>query len=85
MYDTPSAADVTQFSGLFTADCKEKPWVKRFGEIAAQYQKNPSPVPLGKIGPRPDFPWDACLTSSAAAEKFRVEYLDAFNREYFHT
>ncbi|MHB1767518.1 MAG: cellulase family glycosylhydrolase [Phycisphaerae bacterium] len=85
MYDDPVATDITRFSGLFTAAGKLKNWGKRFGEISLEYRKNLPPVPLGKIGPRPDFPWDACLTSSAAAEKFRLEYLEAFKRESFRT
>ena len=83
MYDDPVAADVTRFSGLFTADGKVKAWGRRFSQIAREYQYQLPPVPLGKIGPRPELPWDACLTSSAAAEKFRVEYLEAFQREEF--
>lgn len=83
MYDDPVAADVTRFSGLFTADGKVKVWGRRFSRIARKYQHHLPPVPLGKIGPRPELPWDACLTSSAAAEKFRVEYLAAFKRQEF--
>ena len=85
MYDDPAAADVTRFSGLFTADGKEKAWGRRFSHIAQECQYHLPPVPLGQIGPRPELPWDACLTSSAAAEKFRVEYLAAFGREEFRT
>ena len=85
MYDDPVAADVTRFSGLFTADGKEKVWGRRFSQLAREYQYNLPPVPLGKIGPRPELPWDACLTSSAAAEKFRMEYLAAFKREHFRS
>lgn len=85
MFDDPEATDVTRFSGLFTADGKEKLWGKRFAEISVEYRKNLPPVPLGRIGPRPSLPWDACLTNSAAAEKFRVEYLKAFEREEFRT
>ena len=83
MYDDPVAADVTRFSGLFTASGKEKIWGKCFSHIAREYQKYLPPVPLGKIGPRPALPWDACLTSSVAVEKFRLEYLHAFKREIF--
>ncbi|MDA8378949.1 MAG: cellulase family glycosylhydrolase [Planctomycetia bacterium] len=83
MYDDPVAADVTRFSGLFTANGKVKVWGRRFSQIAHEYQHQLPPVPLGKIGPRPELPWDACLTSSATAEKFRVEYLAAFQREEF--
>ncbi|MGC8625362.1 MAG: cellulase family glycosylhydrolase, partial [Phycisphaerae bacterium] len=83
MYDDPEAKDITRFSGLFTAEGKEKVWGRRFSQLAREYQYNLPPVPLGKIGPRPELPWDACLTSSAAAEKFRLEYLEAFKREEF--
>ena len=85
MYDDPVAKDITRFSGLFTADGKLKLWGKRFGEISLEYRKDLPPVPLGQIGPRPELPWDACLTNSAAAEKFRVAYLEAFKREEFLT
>jgi len=85
MYDDPVAEDVTRFSGLFAANGKEKAWGRRFSHIAREYQNHLPPIPLGQIGPRPELPWDACLTSSAAAEKFRVEYLAAFQREEFRT
>lgn len=85
MYDDPVATDVTRFSGLFTAGGKEKAWGRRFGHIAGEYQHDLPPVPLGQTGTRPELPWDACLTSSAAAENFRVEYLAAFQRQEFRT
>lgn len=85
MFDDPVATDVTRFSGLFTAEGKEKAWGRRFSQIAREYQYNMPPVPLGKIGPRPEMPWDACLTSSAAGEKFRVKYLAAFKREHYRS
>lgn len=85
MYDDPVAKDITRFSGLFTANGREKAWGRRFSQIARQYQRDLPPVPLGQIGPRPDLPWDDCLTSSAAAEKFRLDYLAAFEREEFRS
>ncbi len=85
MFDDPVAQDVTRFSGLFTTEGKAKAWGQRFGQIASEYQHQLPPVPLGKIGPRPDMPWNECLTSSAAAEKYRIEYLEAFRREHFRS
>lgn len=85
MYDNPVAADVTRFSGLFTANGKEKIWGKRFSQIAAEYRKNLPPPPLGKIGPRPALPWDKCLTSSAAMEQYRLDYLRAFKEQIFRS
>ena len=85
MYDDPRATDITRFSGLFTAEGKLKAWGACFGEISSTYRRQLPPVPLGQIGPRPDLPWDDCLTSSAAAEKFRLQYLAAYKREHFRS
>ena len=35
-------------------------------------------IPAARIGPRPTLDWDACITDSAAANRFRDEYLKAF-------
>ena len=85
MYNDPVSPHVTRFSGLFTADGKEKLWGRRFGEIARQYQYDLPPVPLGQLGPRPELPWDQCLTSPKAVETFQMEYLEAFKRERYES
>jgi len=71
-YDQPEASDCSQFTGLVTASGKTKAWGKVFSELAA------TPPVAARRAARPSLNWDACLTSTAAAKKFREEYLAAF-------
>lgn len=83
MFDDPAANDCTRSCGLFTVDGALKAWGHRFGNIAREFRRNFPPAPLGRIGPRPSLPWDKCLTSIAASETFRVDYLEAYKREHY--
>ena len=85
MFDAPKASDVSRYSGLFTAEGKEKAWGRRFSQMARQYQYDLPPVPLGQLGPRPELPWDQCLISPKAVETFQMEYLEAFKRERYES
>lgn len=76
VYDHPEARDVTQLTGLFTVEGREKAWGRRFREIAEQITKA---IPKAKtLGRRPKLDWDLCITSRKAAE----EFLDAYYRAY---
>ena len=77
-YDQPEATDVSQFTGLLTAEGKLKAWAREFRELAARHRGQVM-VPK-KIGPRPALDWEACLTSPAAGNRFREEYFEAFTK-----
>jgi hypothetical protein len=74
-YDHPEARDVTQLTGLLTADGKQKAWGKVFHELAPLVTAGGT----RKLPERVDLPWNDCLTSMAAARKFRESYHDAFS------
>lgn len=77
-FDHPESRDVTVHTGLLTRDGKEKAWGTRFKDLAVKYRVHrPQPA----LPPRPDLPWDACLSSSKAADQFRAEYYKAFTAE----
>ncbi|PWU15615.1 MAG: hypothetical protein C5B50_15165 [Verrucomicrobia bacterium] len=78
-YDHPGATDCSELTGLLTVDGKVKAWGKTFQQLASHY--NCAILPVPKIGPRPDLDWNACRTSSNAADQFRGEYLKAFLRD----
>ncbi len=74
--DHPEAKDVTELTGLLTADGKVKAWGREFQRLAGQYGCNtPSPK---KLGPRPALDWDQCITSAAKGKEFREAYLKAW-------
>ncbi|MBM4039583.1 MAG: glycoside hydrolase family 5 protein [Planctomycetes bacterium] len=75
MYDHPEAKDVSRLTGLFTSDGKEKAWARAFRDLAHRFRAKP---PTFAMPERPDLPWDACIASGDAMEKFRQAYLKAF-------
>lgn len=77
LYDHPEARDVSRCTGLFTVDGRPKAWGVKFKELAAHYAGRQF-VPRTLSG-RPELPWEACVTDSAAARAFRDEYLKAFS------
>ena len=76
-YDQPEARDVSELTGLRTADGKVKAWGRTFRELAARYAANP-PVRVLPSGPELD--WDLCLTSSQAGHEYRARYFQAWQR-----
>ncbi|MGQ9697458.1 MAG: cellulase family glycosylhydrolase [Armatimonadota bacterium] len=76
VYDHPEARDVTQLTGLFTVDGKEKVWGRRFREIARQIAQ--SDMKAKGLKQRPKLDWELCVTSRKAAE----EFLEAYHRAY---
>ena len=80
MYDHPQARDVSRFTGLFTVDGKEKAWGRAFHDLAQRFRTAaPAYAPIGR---RPDLPWDECIVSGEAMERFRKSYLAAFQADH---
>ncbi len=80
MYDHPQAGDVSVLTGLLTVDGKEKAWGAAFAKRAAQFRD--APPRFDSRLHRPDFPWDKCIVSSEAMERFRLEYLAAYSADH---
>ena len=76
LYDHPGARDVTELTGLLTADGKTKAWGRTFEKLAKDYHSQKLPVP--KLGPRPEMDWDLCVTSAAEGAKYRQQYFEAW-------
>ena len=74
-YDHPEAKDVSELTGLLTADGKLKAWGREFQKLAQQYSGQR--VPSGKTLSAPTLDWDACLTSTKAGNSFREQYYQA--------
>jgi len=76
LYDNPGAGDCSELTGLLRVDGATKAWGKAFQQLTTRYSgRHISPA---RIGYRPTLDWDACLTNSATADRFRSEYLKAF-------
>jgi hypothetical protein len=78
MYDHPQARDVSRLTGLFTVDGKEKAWGREFKTLANRFKSAPphyAPPPA-----RPDLPWEECIASGEAMERFRKAYPEAFRK-----
>jgi hypothetical protein len=75
-YDQPEARDVSQLTGLLTADGKPKAWAREFQRLARSLTQ--SPLPPVQIGRRPSLDWDRCMIDPAAGRKFRDEYYEMF-------
>jgi endo-1,4-beta-mannosidase len=80
LYDQPEATDVSQLTGLLTADGKMKAWGREFKSLAAHYANRRIP-PL-KLGERPALDWDLCITSAARGTEFRAAYLHAWKAQH---
>lgn len=82
-YDQPEAGDVSQRTGLFTADGKPKAWARDFQRLAGSLAGRA--LPARPIGPRPNLDWDRCILSVQAGHQFREEYFKAFLRDPWTT
>lgn len=78
-FDHPEARDVTQLTGLLTHDGQPKAWAREFQTLARSWAGQA--IPPVQLGSRPTLDWDHCLTSLAAAQQFRADYLRAFQAE----
>jgi hypothetical protein len=75
-HDHPGARDVTELTGLLTADGKVKAWGRTFQELAARFSSLPLPAP--RQVERPTLDWDGLLVDRKAMDKFLTRYLEAF-------
>ncbi len=71
-YDQPEATDVSELTGLATADGKTKAWGKTFLELSKR-----APVRVtGVMGDAPAPDWDLAVTSTKAGNEFRARYFN---------
>ena len=75
-HDHPQAGDVSQLTGLLTADGKDKVWGREFKQLSQRYGDRKLTAP--RIGARPELDWELCITSAAEGAKFRARYLEAW-------
>jgi hypothetical protein len=75
LYDHPESGDITQLSGLLTADGKTKAWGTAFSTLSTELRAHP---PRLHIPRGPFLDWDACTVSAparaAARERAMKEY-----------
>ena len=77
-HDHPQARDVTQLTGLLTAEGAPKAWAREFSRLAGSLAgKHIAPA---QLGPRPSLDWDSCLTRPDAPREFFEAYYQAFQR-----
>jgi hypothetical protein len=75
LYDQPEANDISQLTGLLTAQGKVKAWGDEFRRLSRAYgAKRITP----RTVTRPALDWDACLTDTAAGDRFREAYYRSF-------
>lgn len=78
-HDHPEARDVSQLTGLLTAEGKPKVWAGEFRKLAQRLAAEGT-RPATR-GPRPALDWDGCITSAQAGRAFRQDYLKAFQAD----
>ena len=78
-HDHPEAKDITQLTGLLTADGQTKAWGREFQKLAGQFGGRVISAPKPVV--RPVLNWDQCITSTKAGKAFREEYFRAFQAE----
>ncbi|MBN1854255.1 MAG: cellulase family glycosylhydrolase [Pirellulales bacterium] len=78
-YDTPEARDVSQRTGMLTADGQMKAWGHQFKDLSRNLAGQH--LPAAELGPRPVLDWQEVITSAKAAEEFREHYFQAFRRD----
>jgi hypothetical protein len=75
LYDQPEANDISQLTGLLTAQGKVKAWGDEFRRLSRAYGgKRIAPRTVA----RPALDWDACLTDTGAGDRFREAYYRSF-------
>lgn len=75
-YDQPEARDVSQLTGLVTADGTTKAWGEEFSRLAAEWSARRIPPPPAVV--RPALDWRRATIDLDAGRQFREEYLRAF-------
>jgi len=76
LYDHPESRDVTQLTGLLTADGQPKAWGREFWKLAARWAQQP--VAARESPPRPDFDWDRCIVDPSAGRDYLRRYTEQF-------
>lgn len=79
-HDQPEARDVSEFTGLLTADGQIKAWGRAFWGLAKTRNTARPPIPQRHGLPIPAIDWDAQVTSRRAVDAFRVSYFEAYSR-----
>jgi endo-1,4-beta-mannosidase len=75
-YDQPEATDVSQLTGLLTAEGKTKAWGREFEVLAEKYRGRA--IPAAPPAKRPTLDWDRCVSSTRAGSEFREDYFRAW-------
>ncbi len=75
LYDQPEANDVSQLTGLLTADGKIKAWGKEFTRLSKEYGARRIPA---RKAARPTLDWDACVTDTTAGDRYREAYYGSY-------
>jgi hypothetical protein len=78
LHDHPGAGDVTELTGLLTADGNLKAWGRTFQELAARFRAQPLPAPRQVT--RPVLDWDRLIVDRQAMDEFRAHYFEAFKK-----
>jgi len=80
VFDHPGAGDVTEWTGMLTAQGAMKPWGESFRELAGRFGAKP-PATAGPVA-RPVLDWDLNLTDPRAVEAFRNGYFEAYAADH---
>lgn len=75
-YDQPEANDVSQLTGLLTADGKMKAWGREFQKLAKRYKNRKLHAPRSTA--RQVLDWNLCITSAVERRKFAQANLKAW-------
>jgi len=75
LYDHPEARDVTQLSGLLTADGRTKAWATAFTALSTRLRADP-PRFHAAVGPPLD--WDACTVDAQARARARTRAIETY-------
>jgi endo-1,4-beta-mannosidase len=73
LFDQPEARDVSQLTGLLTADGQPKAWAREFQRLSEQYGRKG--VEPAKIGPEPVLDWDRAIRSPKVGRQFLDQYM----------
>ena len=77
-YDQPEAQDVSQLTGLLTADGRLKAWGQEFSRLSSSFSRRA--IPPARKMERPTLDWDLCVTSTEESQQFRQTYFKAFQK-----
>jgi hypothetical protein len=78
-HDHPEARDVSQLTGLLTAEGQTKAWGREFQALAARLRNRA--LPAAKAGSWPALDWERCITSTKAGHDFREACYQVFQAE----